>query len=96
MEQKKWRAVPREELEVSGQRVIEDENGYEVAYVGFDEDAEFIELACNAHAGLVEALQALALTDGSYENVRNAEALAARVRHIAMNALAGLAKAGAK
>ena len=85
---KQWRAVPRAELECSGQRIIEDEKGDEVAYVTFDEDAELIVLAVNAHAGLVEALQALVLTDGSRENVRNAEVLAARVRHIAMNALA--------
>lgn len=52
-----FRAVPREELEINGQRVIEDKNGEEVAYVGFNEDAEFIALACNAHAGLVEALK---------------------------------------
>lgn len=62
---KQWRAVPREELECSGQRIIEDEKGDEVAYVGFDEDAELIVLACNAHAGLVQGAKvALAMVHG--------------------------------
>lgn len=57
MENKQWRAVPREEPECSGQRVIEDENGDEVAYVGFDEDAELIVVAVNAHAALAKAIK---------------------------------------
>lgn len=87
VQSKQWRAVPRAELECSGQRIIEDEKGDEVAYVGFDEDAEFIMLACNAHAGLVDALKKLAETNGSYDNVRNTEVLAARVRKVASDAL---------
>lgn len=51
------------------------------------DDAEFIVTACNAHAGLVDALKKLAETDGSYDNVRNAEVLAARVRKVASDAL---------
>lgn len=79
-----WRAVPREELECSGQRIIEDEKGDEVAYVGFDEDAEFIATACNAHAGLVEALKELVnglrylgMKDDAPSMVRALKALAA-------------------
>lgn len=55
-----WKALQREELEISGCRVIEDTGtGDHVALASFDEDAEFIELACNAHAGLVEALKSI-------------------------------------
>lgn len=46
------RAVPRTELEVSGQRVIEDANGDEIAYVGFDEHAEALARAVNGYAEL--------------------------------------------
>jgi hypothetical protein len=46
------RAVPRAELEVSGQRVIENAAG-EIAYVGFDEDAEDIAATVNQHAKLL-------------------------------------------
>lgn len=35
-----WRAVSRDELEISGQRVIKDAKGVEIALVQFDEDAE--------------------------------------------------------
>lgn len=38
-------------------------------------------------AALVAVLEELALTDGSYENVKNAEVLAARVRGVAARAL---------
>jgi hypothetical protein len=58
------RAVPRAELEVSGQRVIEDAAGEEIAYVGFDEDAEDIAAAVNQHAKL------LALRDAVGEFLR--------------------------
>lgn len=52
-----FRAVPREELEVGGSRVIKGANGDEVAFVQFDEDAEFIVKACNSRDQLVAALK---------------------------------------
>ena len=48
-----YRAAPREVEEVFGCRVLRDAKGDEVAHIIFDEDAELIVKALNAHAGLM-------------------------------------------
>lgn len=69
------RAVPREELEVSGQRLIEDTASAEVAYVPFDEDAEDIVTACNAYPDLIALRDAVGVffnskaSDQSYSQI---------------------------
>lgn len=51
------RALPRDEIEVNGGRVIQDARGGEIAYVPFDEDAEYIARAVNAYPAMVAALK---------------------------------------
>jgi hypothetical protein len=77
------RAAPRDEIEVSGQRVIVDAAGEEIAYVGYDEDAEEIARAVNAHAGLVDALRLIAKPAKSYDEAFDGD----KLRNLARSAL---------
>lgn len=50
------RALPRSEIEVSGSRVLVDARDGEIAYVPFDEDAEYLARAVNAYPVFVRLL----------------------------------------
>ena len=65
------RAVPRAELEVSGQRVIKDAEGDEVALVGFDEHAEEMARAINGYAALHAAVEKLVKGKGRFHAQQN-------------------------
>ena len=54
-----YKLLTREQLVLSGNRVLLDEKGDEVAYIPFDEDAEFIEMAVNEHQRLMDRVRAL-------------------------------------
>jgi hypothetical protein len=67
-----FRAPPRAEQEINGQRVIIGKDGYGVALVTFDEDAAFIVKACNSHDELVAALKKCAAVCAGHDMSKSA------------------------
>lgn len=53
------RAVPRDELEINGFRIIEDGAGHEVGFITFDEDAEDLVNAANNYERLRRTVKSL-------------------------------------